>query len=537
MIDKTYATLKEMYDSSVALFSTRPAFSTFQQEQLTYAAFAERVEAFAAIYKQYGLKNGDKIALLSQNMPNWPAAYFAAVTAGMVIVPILPDFSAAEVDHILRHSDARALVVSTKQYPKIAPELAETLSVVICADDLSVLHGVVAPAVLWQEQTIDPEELAVIIYTSGTTSSPKGVMLSHRNLCTQVAMLLDIQDVQEWDIFVSLLPLSHTYECTLGMLLPFQNGASVVYISKAPTAKVLLPIFQAVRPTIVLSVPLIIEKIYRNSIRPQFTSRPWMAKAYELMPVRKVLHRVAGKKLYALFGGRLRFFGVGGAKLDPIVERFLYEAKFPYAIGYGLTETAPLLAGSPPSRVGLGTTGPTLKGVTLRIDNPHPASGEGEIVAQGPNVMMGYYKNPEATAEAFTADGWFRTKDLGHFDRDGYLTIRGRLGNMILGASGENIYPEEIEHVINSYSYVTDSLVKVEKGRLVALVEFNREELAKQYGVWKEELEAKIEQLREELLCYVNARVNRFSRLSYVYVQGQAFEKTPTHKIKRFLYH
>lgn len=537
MIHKTYATLQELYEASTALFSERPAFSLYRQEQLTYAGFARRVEAFAALYKQHGLVSGDKVALLSQNMPNWPAAYFAAVTSGMVIVPILPDFSPAEVEMIVRHSDAKALVVSEKQYVKISDGLAGELNAVIKADDLSLFRNRTDVEYQWRDEPVQPDDLAAIIYTSGTTSSPKGVMLSHKNLCTQLSMVLTIQDVQEWDVFLSLLPLSHSYECSLGMLLPFMNGASVVYLSKAPTANVLLPVLKEIRPTIILSVPLIIEKLFKNAILPKFTSGKWMPKLYGLAPGRKALHRVAGRKLKTMFGGRVRFFGVGGAKLDPTVERFLYEAKFPYAIGYGLTETAPLLAGCHPSLVAPGTTGPAMRGVDLRIDNPHPVTGEGEIVAQGPNIMLGYYKNPEATADAFTADGWFRTKDLGIFRRDGYLSIKGRLGNMILGASGENIYPEEIEHVINSYSFVTDSLVKEEKGRLVALVEFNREELEKKYGVWKEELETKIEQLQDELLAYVNARVNRFSRLSVVYVQGQAFEKTPTHKIKRFLYH
>ena len=537
MINKTYATLKELYDNSIALFNDRPAFSTYRQEELTYSDFARRVEAFSALYKQYGLTAGDKVALLSQNMVNWPAAYFAAVVSGMVIVPILPDFSPSEVDMIIRHSDAKGIVISEKQAVKLSEELIGEMNLVICADDLSLIHAKKDAVAEWQEPVIQPDDLAAIIYTSGTTSSPKGVMLSHKNLCTQLSMVLTIQDVQEWDVFLSLLPLSHSYECSLGMLLPFQNGASVVYISKAPTANVLLPILKAIRPTLVLSVPLIIEKMFKNAVLPKFTANKWMAKAYRLAPVRKALHRVAGKKLFDLFGGRLRFFGVGGAKLDPIVERFLYEAKFPYAIGYGLTETAPLLAGCHPSLVVPGTTGPEMQGVTLRIDNPNPVTGEGEIVAVGPNIMLGYYKNPEATADAFTTDGWFRTKDLGRFRKDGYLSIKGRLGNMILGASGENIYPEEIEHVINSYGFVSDSLVKEEKGRLVALVEFDREELSKKYNVWKEELEVKIEQLQDELLAYVNARVNRFSKLSYVYVQGQAFEKTPTHKIKRFLYH
>ncbi len=536
MVDIKYDTLLDMYQASIVSFADRPCFSTFGGEQLTYRQFSGRVDSFSEVYKSYGLVRGDKIALLSHNMPNWCAAYFAAVTSGMVVVPILPDFSPAEVEHIFRHSDAKAVVVSEKQSVKLSAELIRTMNVVIRAEDLSFLHAIENPESEWVPQPISGEDLAVIIYTSGTTSTPKGVMLSHRNLASQVSMVLTIQDVQEWDIFLSILPLSHTYECSLGMLLPFQNGASVVYISKPPTASVLIPIMQKLRPTIILSVPLIIEKIFKNQILPKFTGSPTMKRLYSFAPARKVLHRAAGKKLYETFGGRVLFFGIGGAKLEPRTERFLKDAKFPYAIGYGLTETAPLLAGSNPSYTACTSTGPVLQGVELRIDNPNPATGEGEIVAKGPNVMMGYYKNPEATAESFTPDGWFRTKDLGVFDKKGYLYIKGRLNNMILGASGENIYPEEIEHVINEHTLVVDSIVKEEKGRLVALVQFNREELERKYDMMKEEVEAKIEALKYELMMYVNSRVNRFSRISLVVEHAQTFEKTPTHKIKRFLY-
>lgn len=536
MVNTAYSTLQELYQASVSLFSDRPCFSIYHKETLTYSDFASRVDSIVAELRRHGLEHGDKVALLGQNMPNWCAAYFAAVTSGLVIVPILPDFSAEEVNKIILHSEAKAIVISEKQLPKLTPELIASMNVVLRADDLAVVAGKEVVDNVYKEQSIAPDDVAVIIYTSGTTSSPKGVMLSNRNLCSQLSMVLTLQDVQEWDVFLSLLPLSHTYECSLGMLLPFMNGASVVYIDKAPTANVLLPVFKEVRPTIILSVPLIIEKIFKSQVLPKFTSNKTMRTLYSVAPVRRVLHRMAGRKLFQVFGGRLRFFGVGGSKLDPRVESFLYDAKFPYAIGYGLTETAPLLAGTNPSIVRHQSTGPMLNGVQLRIDNPNPETGEGEIVAKGPNVMLGYYKNPEATAEAFTADGWFRTKDLGVFDKKGYLYIKGRLNNMILGASGENIYPEEIEHVINGHNYVVDSLVKEDKGRLVALVQFNREELEKKYNVMKEELEQKIEALKRDLMEYVNSRVNRFSRISLVVEQAQTFEKTPTQKIKRFLY-
>lgn len=536
MVNYSFANLKALYDNSISLFADRKCFSTYNKEDLTYRAFAERVSQVAATLASNGIVRGDRVALLSQNMPNWNAGYFAAVTRGMVIVPILPDFSAEEVNKIIVHSEAKAVIVSARQAGKLTDETLAAANVVIRADNLSVIARKEDNQFLYEEKAIEPDDVASIIYTSGTTSQPKGVMLTHRNLCTQLDMVLTLQDMNENDVLLSILPLSHTYECSLGMLLPFMSGASVTYIDKAPTASVLLPVLKEVRPTMMLSVPLIIEKIFKGQVLPKFSRNNILKSLYDLAPARKIFHYLAGGQLKKTFGGRMRFFGIGGAKLDPKVEKFLLEAKFPYAIGYGLTETAPLLAGVNPQMVKHRSTGPALTGIEMRIDNPNPQTGEGEIVVRGDNVMKGYYKNEEATLEAFTGDGWFRTKDLGVFDSEGFLYIKGRLNNMIVGASGENIYPEEIEHVINEHSLVVDSLVKEEKGRLIALVQFNRQELEQKYNLMKGDLEHKIEHLKTELLCYVNARVNKFSRISLVVEQGQTFEKTPTQKIKRFLY-
>lgn len=532
----SFNTLLELYQHSIHAYSSNSCFSMYGGETLTYRDFADRVESLIEIYIEAGLGRGDKIALLSNNMPNWGVAYFAATISGMVIVPILPDFAGPEIDRIIEHSEAKALVASDKLYTKISKEVIDKLTLVV----RSVNLGVIASRADGKRGAIvDPktEDLAAIIYTSGTTSSPKGVMLSHGNLCSELAMVSILQPIYQEDVFLSILPLSHTYECSLGMLLPFMWGASAVYLDKAPTASVLLPILKVVRPTMMLSVPLIIEKIYKNKIIKQLAANRFMKWLYQKEWGRKWLNRVAGKKLMKLFGGRIRFFGIGGAKLDATVEQFLFEAKFPYAIGYGLTETAPVLAGVNPSMVRHQSTGPMLQGIQARLDNVNPQSGEGEIVVKGPNVMMGYYKNPEATADSFTQDGWFRTKDLGYFDPDGYLYIKGRLSNMILGPSGENIYPEEIENVLNSHAFVNDSLVQEDNmGKLVAIVHFNRDELEQKYHTVKEEVEIKMEHIKNELLAYVNSKVNRFSRISAVIEKKNEFEKTPTHKIKRFLY-
>ncbi|WP_282196856.1 AMP-binding protein [Alistipes finegoldii] len=537
----TINTLYELARNSVEKFASKVAFSMFEGDDVTYAEVGRRIAKVQEILTGAGLQAGDKVALLSSNMPNWGVCYFAVTSAGMIAVPILPDFSGEELDMIIEHSEARALLVSDKLFTKLSKETIGRLNVVVRTKNL----GVIAQQVHAQGLTAvpKPDDLAVIIYTSGTTSKPKGVMLTHSALCAQVGISSSIFPVQPDDVFLSVLPLSHTYECSIGMIYPFSMGAQVVYLDRPPTASALMPALRAVRPSVMLIVPLIIEKIYRLQVLAKFKSTGFWRTLYKIGFMRRYLHRVAGKKLLKLFGGRLRFLGIGGAKLDGDAEKFLLEAKVPYAIGYGLTETAPLLAGAAPSQVRLGSTGPQAPGVELRLENINPDTRQGEIVAHSPSVMLGYFKNPEATKEVFTADGWFRTGDLGEFDKDGWLYIKGRLKNMIVGPGGENIYPEDIETVLNSHVYIADSIVTEQQGRLVALVHFNRDEIESMIDDWREEwtskkeaLEAKTEQLKKEILDFVNAKVNRFSRISEVVEEKDDFVKTPTHKIKRFLY-
>jgi len=372
-------------------------------------------------------------------------------------------------------------------------------------------------------------------------------MLTHRNIVFDAIRGYDIQPVGTEDTFLSILPLAHTYENTLGLILPILGGARIYYLDKPPTASVLVPAMKAVKPTCMLSVPLVIEKIYRNSVVPSLTKNAFMRALYQTTFFRKILHYLAGKKLYKTFGGKLVFFGIGGSKLDGTVERFLREARFPYAIGYGLTETSPLVAGGIGRKIAWQSTGPVIRDVEVKLEESQPGSGQGEILVRGDNVMKGYYRRPDLTKQVMTSDGWFRTGDLGLFDRKGNLHINGRIKNMILGANGKNIMPEDIESVINSYKNVLESLVIKQKGKLVALVHLNREEIEKRV----QELLADARQSRKEayrsveeyidyhlneLHKYVNARVNKFSRLQMVVYHPQPFEKTATHKIKRYLY-
>lgn len=537
----TINTLYELARNSVEKFASKVAFSMFEGDDVTYAEVGRRIEKVQEILTCAGLHAGDKVALLSSNMPNWGVCYFAVTSAGMVAVPILPDFSGEELDMIIAHSEAKALLVSDRLFTKLSKQTIERLNVVVRTKNL----GVIALRVKGEGSMAvpKPDDLAVIIYTSGTTSKPKGVMLTHAALCAQVGISSSIFPVLPDDVFLSVLPLSHTYECSIGMIYPFSMGARVVYLDRPPTASALMPALRAVRPSVMLIVPLIIEKIYRHQVLAKFNSNGFWRTLYKVGFLRRYLHRVAGKKLLKLFGGRLRFLGIGGAKLDGGAEKFLLEAKVPYAIGYGLTETAPLLAGAAPSQVRLGSTGPQAPGVQLRLENINPDTRQGEVVALTPSVMLGYFKNPEATKEVFTDDGWFRTGDLGEFDKDGWLYIKGRLKNMIVGPGGENIYPEDIETVLNSHVYIADSIVTEQEGRLVALVHFNRDEIEAMVDNWREEWEtqkeaweAKTEQLKKEIMDFVNAKVNRFSRISEVVEEKDDFAKTPTHKIKRFLY-
>ncbi|MEZ4996269.1 MAG: AMP-binding protein [Bacteroidales bacterium] len=516
------------------------------EEVITYNQLKEKTESVMRLLEDLSVQPGDRVAILSTSMPNWGVTYLAITSMGAVAVPILPDFTTGEIGNVLNHSGARALFVSGSLAHKTEEFRSETLETVISIDDFRITRGdngkgYSEGSVPAGDYSVAEEDLAVIIYTSGTTGKSKGVMLTHKNICFTARQVMTIQYVVESDVFLSILPLSHTYEQTLGLVLPVFNGAMIWYLRKAPTPSVLLPALQEVKPTTMLTVPLIMEKIYFGKVAPTFNKSRFMAFLYGTPLFRRFFNRLAGKKIYKAFGGRLRFFGIGGAKLNPTVEQFLLDAKFPYAIGYGLTETSPLLAGTKVGESKLGSTGPAMQGVVLKIDNPDPVTGEGEIWARGENVMKGYYREPAMTAEVITPDGWFRTGDLGHVDKNNYLSIRGRLKNMIVGSSGENIYPEEIESVINDFSHVIESLVVQKKGKLVAMVHVNLEELQAKYAQMKKDFtdhaEQVINEYLEELQRYVNSKVNRYSQVQLVVYQPEPFQKTATLKIKRFLYY
>ncbi|WP_053188532.1 AMP-binding protein [Sunxiuqinia dokdonensis] len=542
-------TMPAMLQASFKKFANQNSLSFVGEEIKTYSQLQAEVEALGTYLRGLGIEKGTKVAILSTNMPNWGVVFFAIASIGAIAVPILPDFHPAEIRNIIQHAEAEAVFVSENLMSKLEPEEYPMVKI-IQIETLKERHAedypgqAVETPETFQYTDVDEEDLLSIIYTSGTTGKSKGVMLTHKNIVWTAKQSRTLQFIDTTDRFISVLPLSHTFENTLGLIFPVMFGASVYYLRKPPTGPVLLPALQVVKPTIMLVVPLIIEKVYKGKILPQINSKAITRALYKVRPFQILLSRIAGKKLYKTFGGELKFFGVGGAKLNDQVERFLMDAKFPLAIGYGLTETSPLLAGAVGQNVCFLSTGIPMEGVKLRIANADPVTGEGEIQAKGENVMKGYYKEPGLTKEVFTEDGWFKTGDLGRFDKSGLLYIRGRIKNMIVGSSGENIYPEEIESLINRMEYVLESLVVEKKGRLVAMVHLNMEEIEMRVKNMKSmrdeavsKINSRVDEILGEIQKKVNEEVNKFSRIQMVVLQPVPFEKTPTQKIKRFLYY
>lgn len=541
-------TIQQALLRSNRLYGNRTALTLIGEPEstITYHELQKRVEAFATFLLERGIKKNDKFAILAESHPNWAIAYFAIVSIGAIAVPILPDFSVKEVSTVLEHSDSIGIVVSAKLMHKASSFIEHKHPLTIRSSDFAVLSDEKPPQVSIVTTSVDrarleacaPEEddIASIIYTSGTTGASKGVMLTHRNITSNAyACRRQFVRLRPGYRMLSILPLSHAYEFTIGLMLGMIEGCEIHYLGKAPAASILLPAMKKIRPHIMLSVPLLIEKIYKSSVLPKISSNPKIAHLYSKPIIRKFINRTIGRKLRQTFGGCLKFFGVGGAALDPNVEVFLKEAKFPYAIGYGLTETAPLLAGAGPKQTRPGTTGFALNNVELRIAKTDESSDVGEIQARGPNIMKGYYRSEQATAEVFTEDGWFKTGDLGSFDKK-RLSIKGRLKTMILGSTGENIYPELIEMLINNHDFVEESLVVPDEDGLSAMIALNFEAMA-------ENLKTSVNDAREQASAYltrikdmVNAELSKSSKISSVHLQDTPFERTPTLKIKRYLY-
>ena len=536
MREKYVDTLAKLYEYATTVYSKNQYTQWYDTKEggYTYNAFKQKCDSLSKKLTQYGIGAGDKVAILSQSMPNWSVAFFSVVPFGRIAIPILPDSSENEVTNILEHSESKVIFVSQKLAGKLSQECKDKMTLVIDMDTFEVIKADEDKFTCDGRTSVPtPDDIATIIYTSGTTGSAKGVVLSHRNLASNVITCYHSCKRTEKDRWLSVLPMAHTLEMTLSMLYPMYCGATVYYLPKPPVASLLMKALKIVKPTTMLTVPLIIEKVYKGSVLPTIKKSRTLTWMNDNM--HGLMCRIIGMKLKKTFGGHISFYGIGGAKLDPEVEKFLLSAKFPYAIGYGLTETSPLLGYSMSKWRTVGSFGYPVYNVKLKLHNVNPETGEGEIVAKGPNVMLGYYKDPVRTKSVFTEDGWFRTSDIAVKDEKGRYFIKGRNNNMILGPSGENIYPEEIENVINNVEGVSESIVVERDGKLVALVQ-PQENFIEWNNESEDKIYEKLDSWKAKLLKVTNKNVSKASQVSSIEVMKEPFEKTATQKIRRFLY-
>lgn len=519
-----------------------------ENHEYTFGELAIEMLRLHVLFEQLGLKRGDKIAMAGRNCANWAVAYLAIAAYEGVCVSILQDFTAEDICHLLEHSDSELLFVGPYVWKDLQNQkLPSKLKAALALEDwrpLYVAVGVDMPdSKTWDKafkakypRSIEPEDvyfsanpetLSLINYTSGSTGSPKGVMLNGRSLSNNVEIGMRILPVEPGQRLVSMLPLAHMFGQVCELLYPLCAGTHIYFLTKSPTPSILLKALDEVQPYLVVTVPLVIEKIYKTKLDPLLSKR--VIRAFWHTPVIGAILKSRVKSgLRKAFGGHLRYFICGGAAMNPVVEKCLMDIHFPLSIGYGMTECGPLIGGNPPKYFKARTGGAPVDNMEVKIDNPNDA-GIGEILVKGENVMLGYYKNPDATNAAFTKDGWLRTGDLGRLDKKKNIYIKGRCKTMFLGASGQNIYPEEIEDKLNNQEAVGESLIVEREGKLVALV-FPDETLTKRMTF--EEIQAIMRRNLEKL----NSLIPSYSRVANIEVQDKPFEKTPKRSIKRFLY-
>lgn len=549
-------TLNYILDSSRSKYGDNPAIGMAMQKPLSYNEFHHNVLAIACRLQKEGVKKGDRIAILAENSHQWGAAYFSIVRLGAIVVPILPDLPESDVKHILNEMKVNILFTTQRQIEKIYELKRELAGPIITLDDYQSPGGVVASvsystfleearADLREMDTVpelddvDENDVASILYTSGTSGYSKAVMLTHKNLTSNAYSCSRLMELPVGGVFLSILPMSHTYEFTLGFILPLLAGCRIAYAGKTPTPAILQKLCQHEKPFAIFAVPLVLEKIYKKRVLPQIEKSKVLNLACKTKFGRKMIYKKIGGKLLEFFGGNLHLMGIGGAALNPEVEQFLNDAGFPYLIGYGLTEASPLLAGGPKDdlTIAVGSTGKPISGVEIKIVDPDPVTGIGEIYAAGPNVMKGYYEDIEATEAVLSSDGWLATGDMGMIDEQGNLHVRGRSKNVIVMSNGENIYPEAIEHKINTYYWVVESLLLENNDQLEAWIypdyELIDEETA---GKGRVERRAYIEKMLEDMRLEINSQVASSSRIARVFERREPFIKTATHKIKRYLY-
>ena len=529
----------------------RPALSNYKGETFTYKDVAGSVEKFHLFFSAAGIEKGQKAAIYARNSARWAISFLAINTYGAVVVPLLSDFTTEGAGRLINHSESVLLFTDKDTWEHLDMESLPQIRAVICVNDFTLLYGrddtVKAafdgiteafhsryPMGFSRECVSYPKdndkEVCVINYTSGTTSAPKGVLLRYECFSAMVSYAAKRMPCSSEDNLVSMLPMGHIYGLAFEFIFPLCMGVSILYFGKTPSPTVLLKAMKEVRPFMVVTVPLVMEKIYKSAIRPRISK--WYMKAALLIPgINTIIYKKIGDGIRDAFGGKVRTFIMGGAALNPEVERIFRKIKLPYTVGYGMTEAAPLLAYEDWREYVPGSCGKAVDCTEIRIDSEVPEKIAGEIQARGTNICSGYFKNPEANSNAFTDDGFFRTGDLGIMDRKGNIFIKGRSKNMILSANGQNIYPEEVEAVINSQDYVAESVVVDRSGKLVGLVYLDSA------AIRNSGLDAEtISDIPENIRNNSNRVLPPYSRLSKVEIVLEPFEKTPKMSIKRFLY-
>ena len=526
----------------------RTALANYRGESFTFGEMATRIERLHIFFELIGLKKGDKVALCAKNSARWGITFFAANTYEAVLVPILADFHPDSVNSLVDHSESIILLTDSDIWSKLDITKMPTIKAVISSSDFSLLYAADEtiqkahddvesvfntkyPEGLKAEDIVYPDgndtELAIINYTSGTTSAPKGVMLRYECLSENVAFGQKRLPCYPGDQIVSMLPMAHMYGMMFELIYPLCGGAAVYYLGKTPTPALLLGAMAEVKPYLVITVPLVMEKIFKSKVAP-VVNKPAMRVLCALPGINQLIFKKIRTTLLNAFGGNVREIVMGGAALNPDVEKWFKKFKLPFTVGYGMTEAAPLLAYEDWWEFASKSCGKPVDSVEVRIDSENPYSKVGEIQARGNSIMSGYYKNEEATAAAFTEDGWMRTGDLGLLDKKGNIFIKGRSKNMILSANGQNIYPEEIEAVVNNQPYVIESVVISRGTRIVALVYMDTDLMKKEA--------VDVELYKSTLMAEVNKDMPSYSKVNLVEVMDQPFEKTPKMSIKRFMY-
>ena len=526
------------------------ALSNYKEKGYTYKEIAEHILKFHIFFRESGIKEGDKIALVGRNSANWCMIYLATVTCGAVIVPILPDFKPDDLANLINHSDSTILFVDDKIHESLKESKLPAIKAFISVDTLKMISSTEAMMresyagmtekfqKAWPDlkpedikfSDISNDKLAVISYTGGTTGFSKGVMISHNSLAANVRYAQNNMPLKPGDPLVSFLPLAHTYGCAFEFLFPFTIGCHITILSKTPSPQIIIQAFKEIKPMLILSVPLVIEKVFKKQILPVI-SKPHMKILLAIPGLNIILHKKVREKLEVSFGGRFHEIVIGGAAFNPEAERFFKKIGLRFTVGYGMTECGPLISYASWDTTKLGASGRPVDTLEVTIDSPDPQKIMGEIILRGENVMDGYYKNEKATREIIDEKGWMHTGDLGVIDKEGNIFIKGRSKTMLLGPSGKNIFPEEIEAVINNMDYIAESLVIQEDNKLIGLI-YPDFEMMKRDNINEDQLPEILEKTRKD----VNERVPEYMAVHKYRIHPEEFAKTPKRSIKRFLY-